>query len=261
VRSAYQTSYERRHCHAACKKFTPCLMADPSSISVNEVEFCASTDRSRLPKEHKCSEAYGVFTETQLEPVRQANSKMWAGGTLHITGPVADGFWVRVLVVLAHAQFARHLGLPVAVAYSSPADAYDSNNNHELLLDSGRGGVSLRHERRGRRDGWSQYFERIDLRETSLFHGSHAALRSATPPQGVKLQLGCHASARVWEQYSNYAPDFAFAAQQRAGRMRSIAELPIRPRSTYVRQVGDHRECSASVGCSVRAARGGSEDA
>jgi hypothetical protein len=52
---------------------------------------------------------------------------------LRITGPLSDGFWMRVTVVLAHARWAYAAGMNVSVAYRSAHDNYDD-------MTSGRDG-------------------------------------------------------------------------------------------------------------------------
>ena len=122
---------------------------------------------------------------------------------LLITGPVSDGFWVRVITVLAHATWAKLNGLSVAVRYRSERDNY---------FDRAIAAPS--------EDGWTRYFEPIN------------------PPTGAStsfVQLGCHAGARAWEQFGLYAAGSKEAATQREARVRLMAELGVRPRKRWIR--------------------------
>lgn len=127
--------------------------------------------------------------------------------TLRITGPVNDGFWVRVLVVLAHGSWALRLGLPMSIAYRSSHDAY---------MDA----------RDAQHDGWSRYFEPL---------ASNASLSSASSPPPLLVQLDCAAAARVWEGYANYAPTYSAAILQRRHRIQLIRRLAIQPRRSFRR--------------------------
>ena len=95
-----------------------------------------------LTNDAQMAKAGASSLRTLLEGVRHHNDNGHRLPTLLITGPVSDGFWVRVLTVMAHASWARRLGMPIALAYRSPHDPY---------LD--RGDLT--------RDGWSQYFEPV----------------------------------------------------------------------------------------------------
>ena len=147
------------------------------------------------PTKHKC---LGKKT-TELPAM---SSETWNGSTLVVTGPVADGFWVRAVTVMAHAIWARRAGLPVAVQYRSARDAYINKKDKE-------------------RDGWSQFFEPLKESPSS----------SDDPP--LMLQLDCFAAARAWEAFGNYVPTWKAAALQRAQRIEMVKSLPIRPKSTY----------------------------
>ena len=125
---------------------------------------------------------------------------------LLVTGPVSDGFWVRVITVLAHAIWAKLNGLSVAVRYNSERDNYF---DRAIAPDE---------------DGWTRYFEPIN------------------PPTGAStsfVQLGCHAGARAWEQFGLYARGSKEAAEQRETRVRLMAELGVRPQKRWIREVDD----------------------
>ena len=221
VRSTFQVEYEAKHCPVQCRKYTPCLMVDSRSTVVDEAAYCAYTDRATPHMQH----AAFVFSRCdrrhpagKLEQLRHTLNRTWSGSTLLITGPVADGFWVRVLTVLAHAQYARQAKLRISVAFSSPVDPYDQSTWRAPSK------AGLQREL-VRRDGWTQYFESI------------GAPTQPSNQSSLTLQLGCAASARAWEQHSNYATTFAEASRQRAVRSSLVATLPIRPRREYLEQV------------------------
>ena len=91
------------------------------------------------------------------------------GRTLLVTGPVSDGFWVRVIAVLVHARWAERNGLAVNVRYRSTRDNYFAGD--EGTAD----------------DGWTRYFDPIGT-----------AIKDY-------VQLSCQAGARAWEQWGQYA--------------------------------------------------------
>ncbi|KAL1510623.1 hypothetical protein AB1Y20_006924 [Prymnesium parvum] len=199
LRSPWVRAYEREHC-ARCKRYTPCLIRDARASPITEREYCAAADRSP-PAMHPSHRCLALVLHLPPPPLPSPPNEAWAHSTLRVTGPVADGFWVRALVLLAHTQWAFHAGIQsVDVEYSSPADAYAL--------------------RRTGRDGWSQFFERVGG------GGVAADLR----------QLDCAAAARAWEQYANYATTHAAAARQRAARAALVASLPLRPRASFARR-------------------------
>ena len=127
VRSEYQRAYELEHCNPRCRRYTPCLMVDAQAAPINERQYCATADFTFMHRWHRCR--HNPWTPGDQERLARAANASWRDATLRITGPVADGFWVRALVVLSQVQWAQHAGLrQYSVAYSSPADAYDINN-------------------------------------------------------------------------------------------------------------------------------------
>ena len=233
-----------------CSAATPCLVADADArerIGVNT--FCAGLDRQSVHEQmmlsygkpaHHClknNEELARKGETSAAALRSS------GATLRITGPVSDGFWVRALTVMAHAAWARRVGLAISVAYRSTQDAY---------LDA----ADTRH------DGWTQFFEPLGLDAGTQDDGpgvagtaAHSPRTAALPSRNIAssshhapprlLQLDCYAAARAWEAYSNYAPTFRAAVMQRRQRIELVSQLPVEPRktfrhaaSTYWRQMG-----------------------
>ena len=136
-----------------------------------------------------------------------------AAGTLMVTGPRHDGFFVRCLTVLAHATWAIHNGLGVRVAFRSSADPYLNTSVGDL-------------------DGWTQFFEPIAYEARRTFEATGPTPRMEADPVAPTLaadierkaghtrlvSLDCRASARAWEAYGNYAPSFGAAIAQRAHR-------------------------------------------
>ena len=163
---------------------------------------------------------------------------------LRITGPIADGFFVRALTVMSQALWARRVGLPVSVAYRSEKDAY---------LDAGDKS----------RDGWTQYFapvlpnasvavgQRSAMRQFRDFNGDDSEVQQrraaanvpiaavAAVPASRLAVLDCSAGARVWEAYANYAPTFRAAALQRHQRASLVRTIPIEPRHTFRRAAAE----------------------
>ena len=129
---------------------------------------------------------------------------------LRVTGPLSDGFWMRVTVVLAHARWARAAGLPVSVVYRSPHDNYDDATSAE--------------------DGWQQYFEDV---------------RGAWPHKD-QVQASCSSAAlifkyaaardqnRTYRSSGAYAWSWADVVEQRRWRREVASELPLRPRAKFV---------------------------
>ena len=149
---------------------TEAAEAEPALVEANNFRLCA---RHRRPPAPNASAALrAAFGAGPL--------------ALRITGPVADGFFVRALTVLAQARWARHVGLPISVAYRSPADAYAAPGA-------------------GSRDGFSHYFE-------------PPAAAAAVPPGARLVQLECAAAARCWEGHGSYAWDWPTAAALRRRR-------------------------------------------
>lgn len=150
----------------SCRRYTPCLVRDPAATPITAETYCAHADTAHMQRAanpHRCLRAplNAAGGAAKLEALGLS------GATLRITGPEADGFWVRALLVLAQARWAQLAGLSVDVAYRSEADAY---------LVAGK-----------RADGWTQYFE--PLAGTARGQGRRRI-----------VQLDCSAGALAWEQ-------------------------------------------------------------
>lgn len=254
-----EAAYRAGHCPDGCSRKTPCLIRDSDTAQLSASLYCSLTSRDTLPplcKHVLVSQGHNPYC-LPLPPRQQptdhlgaapnrslrarwnrparllgANECMlWSkktkqkerkhltfGTTVHapdqlvnrvllVTGPVSDGFWVRVITVLAHATWAKLNGLSVAVRYSSERDNY---------FDRAMAAPD--------EDGWTRYFEPIN------------------PSIGAStsfVQLGCHAGARAWEQFGLYAKSSKEAAAQRETRVRLMAELGVRPRKRWIREVDD----------------------
>lgn len=260
-RSAAVRAYEREHCHR-CKRYTPCLVADERASPISELHYCAAADLSTsgMHHSHKCRR---LLLTKNLRSIAGALNSSWTNGTLRITGPVADGFWVRALVVIAHVQWGRRAGFRrFSVAYSSPADPYDIRNQVDADLRSDRRPRSP--ESHPQRDGWTQFFDRIDdVGQSHIHHkeeSSEPRLHHMVRSSDGLWQLDCAGSARAWEQYSNYAATWSEAMRQvltcfathfhspvmtlgcvvqRSERIRYISSLPLRARRHFHLQA-DH---------------------
>lgn len=235
---------------SGCAAYTPCLTqgADPLIETISEKSACACLSRDAdVPTLLDAMDARRVYGATRrvdacLASARQAFNSSTASRsfselpkpTLRISGPQSDGFWVRALVVLAHAMWARTVRLPISVSYRSAHDTY---------LDP----ADRVH------DGWTQYFNPIraeattlpagsneEIEEEGMAAGSEATLtasraasgaRRARPPRLVSLD--CGAAARVWEAYANYA--FTYRARTLQSHLRAalVRSLPIEARREF----------------------------
>lgn len=109
---------------------------------------------------------------------------------------------MRALILLVHAQWAHKAGLPVAVSYNSSFDRFIDMHRPKSA------------------DGWRQYFAPIDQ----------------APQRAVHLQLGCEASARLWETTGGFAPTLAEATEQRINRIATVKRLGLLPKRFLVQQ-------------------------
>ena len=190
-----------------CARYTPCMVLDVAASAVSERLYC-STEAAEAEPALVEANNFRLCARHRRPPAPNASAALRAAFgagplALRITGPVADGFFVRALTVLAQARWARHVGLPISVAYRSPADAYASPGA-------------------GSRDGFSHYFE-------------PPAAAAAVPPGARLVQLECAAAARCWEGHGSYAWDWPTAAALRRRRVADVAALPLRPRARFVR--------------------------
>ena len=213
------------------------MTTDKAAVAVTQHTFCTGMDAHGVAEEmqmaygkaaHRCLSSDGSIGALgqKKEGEAQLHELLGRPTTLRITGPISDGFWVRVLTVMAHASWARRLGLLISVAYRSKHDAY---------LDAAD----------QRRDGWTQYFEPVwsDANLTATARGggdigarmrsARLAAASASTEESRLVQLDCAAAARAWEAYSNYAPSFRAAALQRRRRVALVRSLPIEPRHSF----------------------------
>ena len=176
-----------------CNRYTPCGLTSAEAQPIPQRLYTQTSVRSS---------GGAVFFEAQ--PRAREDFLRWLREThgvesarLRITGPVADGFWVRALWVLAHSAWARAVGLNISVAYRSEWDSYhDASRVHD--------------------DGFTQYFEPLE----------HAPAPGATP---LLLQLECSAAARLWEDAGNYALTYGSLTRQRRARAALMQALPMRP--------------------------------
>ena len=186
-------------CKDGCSELTPCLVRLPEVSQVSPQAFAADTageicsaPGSRCDGWKKAVAAGGArsrfdFTDT----------------TLCVTGPVDDGFFSRMTVLLAHARWARLVGLPVRVAYASPQDHY-----YNSLSMTGR-------------DGWMQYFEAIDEHPAASTH----------------VQLSCTAAAYAFDLWGYYARCTRQAQlKQITERAQLMQSLNVRPRHNLVQE-------------------------
>ena len=149
-------------CATHCNKYTPCLTS--AGLDIPELHEWLIPEAWRGGRA-AFARAVARINQHELNSSKRAwlVSRLRSGKlALRVTGPVSDGFWVRVTVVLAHARFARAAGLPLSVAYRSPMDNYDDPTSHQ--------------------DGWSQYFLPVN----------------PTWPSEDLVAMTCAASAEIW---------------------------------------------------------------
>jgi hypothetical protein len=191
----------------ACNRYTPCGLVSPRAQTIPQHVFLTTVHEPAGKKTTGKNAAGSPYREdahaSLWEWLRSAHGDALAGGgTLRITGPVSDGFWVRALWVFAHASWSKAVGLNISVEYRSALDTY---LNKADKVD----------------DGFSQYFE---------------PLRKDQPPDATTLllQLDCFAAARLWERVGNYALTYAELIRQRFARSQLVDELPLKPRLRHV---------------------------
>ena len=185
-----------------CNRYTPCGVVDAAALQIPQSTFLRTVHASQQPGQS--------FSAVALKPSANAREHFWkwlvqthgaSKFALRITGPVADGFWVRALWVLAHASWARTVGLNFSVAYTSERDSY-----HDTSRQSD--------------DGFSQYFEPLD--------------EILPDARTTFVQLDCFAAARLWERAANYALDYSNLTEQRRARSALIDALPLRIRPRFI---------------------------
>ena len=94
-------------------------MRDGAARPVTQDIFCASTDRAHLAAAGLPHQCLGP-AHPKPAAAKAAAALSTSGHVLRVTGPVMDGFWVRALVVLSHALWARRVGLPLDVRFPMP---------------------------------------------------------------------------------------------------------------------------------------------
>ena len=131
-------------------------------------------------------------------------SSAWANKALRITGPLMDGFFVRVMVVLNQAAWAEKRGVPFFVDYNVSTDPYG-------------GGVL---------SGWEQYFGRLAVGVESLGGGDTGGdtgggdngRGSYKLVDSRVLELDC---AAAWENFHS-APCIYCGSQKKALPARTL---------------------------------------
>ena len=132
---------------AGCNRATPCLApvaeASRGIRDISYAAFCAGVDRDAVTRAvshfrmrpskvgkpaHVC--LFGSAEQWRKDGGHELESLQRDSVVLRISGPVADGFFVRCVAVLVHAQWAWRLGLRVTVSYRSDKDAYLDPNDH-----------------------------------------------------------------------------------------------------------------------------------
>ena len=124
----------------------------------------------------------------------------WANKALRITGPLMDGFFVRVMVVLNQAAWAEKKGVPFFVDYNVSTDPYG-------------GGVL---------SGWEQYFGRLAVGVGSLGGGDTGGGDNGRGSYKLVdsrvLELDC---AAAWENFHS-APCIYCGSQKKALPARTL---------------------------------------
>lgn len=186
-----------------CNRYTPCgvrtagVLEIPQTLYSDTRQNCTDNPTKPGVRPTACDHLHlppEAVARTRLREWLSQHNVSEKQAALRITGPRGDGFWVRVIWVLAHATWAKRVGLPISVAYHSPLmDSYYAPN-----LPG---------------DGFTQYFEPVEH----------------SPPNPTFLQLDCFAAACAWEDHGNYAERFDDAVQQRAARTAMVEHLSLRP--------------------------------
>lgn len=226
-------------CPTNCNRYTPCLVR-PEELVLPEAERKGEAQISPLPDWRAVSivgAAWANGSAGFLREIARLGDEELLGSrakpelslrllrlfragklALRVTGPLSDGFWVRVTAALAHARWAERAGIPISIVYRSPHDNYDNNESTS--------------------DGWTQYFEPV---------------RSDWPREHL-VSLSCYSSASVWKlldahsgsahggtQSGSYAWTWREAVRQRAWR-RGLVEsgaLRLLPRPEFFEAARD----------------------
>lgn len=143
-----------------------------------------------------------VLSGAEIIPERNL-TRLAPNVALHIGGlaATAQGFWVRVLVVLAQAAEAVRLGLPVDIRMRTI-----NESRRDIYLDRNHGRQ------------WESFFEPV-----------HAN------PSLQAVQLDCASSLRAWLRVQ-YASTHAQATQQRLRHIALMRALNIRLREDWKRE-------------------------
>ena len=216
-------------CFSKCNRFTPCLVRPKSSESSERITELpdAVVAAAWSGGAAGFAQALSNLSKARGSIIRQVASRINLLRyvqllrknklALRITGPLSDGFWVRVTIVLAHARWAHAAGLPVTVAYRSPNDNYDDSSSED--------------------DGWQQYFE--DIRGS--WPHADVVQASCTAAAAIykfgerpKSMHGTTRAAHYHAASGSYAWTWADAVEQRQWRRNVASQLPIRPRTKFV---------------------------
>ena len=142
---------------------------------------------------------------------RWQRSKEATRGSLRVTGPLRDGFWVRVLTVLNQGLWAAQKGLSFHVLHNASLDPY---YDPALVPTYGP-------------SAWDQYFEPIV--------GLHAPASSATV-----YEMDCGAAHHLWMNMASIYPSSMEAATRERERRAAMVRLWARPRREVVEAVDYH---------------------
>jgi hypothetical protein len=201
-------------CNDSCNKNTPCLVRAAGVEELHEWIVPETWAGGRVG----FAKALARVSRHELEPSKRALmvTLLQQGRlALRVTGPMSDGFWVRVTVLLAHARFARAAGLPVSVAYRSPEDNYDDG---------------------GPLDGFQQWFEgAINADWPSQDLVGMTCVSSAALWGGVAPRISANSSTTHTSDLPSgaYAWRWSDAVEQRRWRRDVASALQLRPRARF----------------------------
>lgn len=187
-----------------CQRLTPPMVEDPHAETLNQTLFCETTNHSDsvpLSFFQPCRLCVKMLMRQLVRPQLDSphpGLRRPYPVQLLITGPTSDGFWVRVWLAMKQASWARSVGLPFIIRYSSPIDKYSSAGQ----------------------DGWHAFFSG---------GGSSAGGGSRL------LQLDCRAKARLYEAGAAqiYPQDYRTALAVRALAARTLRDFDFKPRRRF----------------------------
>ena len=193
-------------CQSRCNGYTPCLLklnsSRPEDHGVTSLPLAAYGAVLA-----NGSAGFARALTAGLRPtIHRRLLPLYTSGelALRITGPLSDGFWVRVTIALVQAEWAQAAGLPVSIRYRSAQDNYDDTSVDE--------------------DGWQQYFEPVN----AVWDPRHTVM------------LPCIGARMAFEQrHGPYAWQWRPLLQRRTLHAAATAVVPLRPKEFLLAAAAD----------------------